>query len=192
VAAHDPAQVPAPVPGQVIVGLGNPGSSYAATRHNVGQIVVDALGRRFQARFRLRGSAALVETEWAGSPLYLAKPVSFMNTIGAGVARLLRRLDLDPAALIVVHDDLDLAFGRIRVRHQGRHGGHNGVRSVIETLGTEAFRRVKVGIGRPESRDEVVDWVLMPFTREEQEALPEIVERAANAALGLTRARADA
>src|SRR5262245_14321736 len=108
-----------------------------------------------------------------------------MNVVGPSVARLLDLLGLEPAALIVVYDDIDLPFGRVRVRHQGRHGGHNGVRSLIESLGTETFRRVKVGVGRPAGKDEVVDWVLTGFLPDEQEALPGVVERAADAVLEL-------
>jgi PTH1 family peptidyl-tRNA hydrolase len=173
---------------QVAVGLGNPGPAYQDTRHNVGQAVVDRLAQRLHRRFHLRGPAWLAETEWAGAPLYLAKPIAFMNVVGPRVARLLADLGLDASSLIVVHDDLDLPFGRVRVRHQGRHGGHNGVRSLIETLDTEAFRRVKIGIGRPETRDEVVDWVLTPFTPEEHDALPAVLERAAEAVLELAGA----
>jgi PTH1 family peptidyl-tRNA hydrolase len=170
---------------QIVVGLGNPGPGYRDTRHNVGQAVVDRLADRLGVRFRRRGPAAVAEARWAGSALYLAKPQSFMNVVGPAVARLLRDLDLDPAALIVVHDDLDLPFGRLRQRQQGRHGGHNGVRSLIEALGTDAFRRVKVGIGRPATKDEVVDWVLTGFTPEEQAALPPLLERAADLVLEL-------
>ena len=176
---------------QLIIGLGNPGPEYRGTRHNIGHAVLDRLARRFRGRFRVRGPAALTEGQWGDEPLYLAKPVAFMNVIGPSVARLLRSLDLDPSALIVVHDDLDLAFGRVRVRHKGRHGGHNGVRSVIQALGTEEFRRVKVGVSRPATpatKDDVVDWVLTAFTPEERLALPAIVERAAEAALKLAAA----
>ncbi len=173
---------------QAIVGLGNPGSRYAATRHNVGHRVVDRLAERLGARVRLRGPAAVGEAAWEAHRLYLAKPVSVMNASGPSVARLLRLLDLGPPNLILVYDDLDLPFGHVRVRHRGRHGGHNGVRSILETLGTEEIRRVKVGVGRPAlpaTPDEVADWVLTPFTPEERLALPAVVERAADLALAL-------
>jgi peptidyl-tRNA hydrolase, PTH1 family len=170
---------------QVVVGLGNPGPAYRDTRHNLGQAVADRLAERLHGRFRLRGPAHVAEVTWAGERLYLAKPVSFMNVVGPSVARLLRLLELEPSSLIVVYDDIDLPFGRVRVRHQGRHGGHNGVRSLIESLGTEAFRRVKVGVGRPTSKDDVVDWVLTGFLPDEREALPDVVERAADAVLEL-------
>jgi PTH1 family peptidyl-tRNA hydrolase len=178
---------------QVVVGLGNPGPEYRHTRHNLGHRVVDLLAEHLQGRFRARGPATVAEVAWQGTALFLAKPFAYMNVVGPAVTRLLRILDLTPTALIIVHDDLDLPFGRIRVRHQGRSGGHNGVRSLIAALGTEAFRRVKIGVGRPGTRDEVVDWlVATPFTQDEEEALPEIVERAADATLGLVAARAPA
>lgn len=176
---------------QIIVGLGNPGPEYRETRHNVGQRVVDCLGERLGSRFRLRGPAVLAEGAWGGETLYLAKPVAFMNVVGPSVARLLRQFDLPPAALIVVHDDLDLPFGRVRIRQKGRHGGHNGVRSLIAALGTEEFRRVKVGIGRPATQDAVVDWVLTGFPRDQRAALPGVVEAAAEAALALVGAARD-
>jgi PTH1 family peptidyl-tRNA hydrolase len=171
---------------QVVVGLGNPGPDYRHTRHNLGHRVVDALGERLRARFRVRGPATVAEVAWEDIPLFLAKPFAYMNVVGPVVARLLGTLGLTPAALIVVHDDLDLPFGRVRIRHRGRSGGHNGVRSLIAALGTEAFRRVKIGVGRPDTRDEVVDWlVTTPFTRDEEAALPAIVDRAADATLDL-------
>jgi PTH1 family peptidyl-tRNA hydrolase len=173
-----------------VVGLGNPGPEYHATRHNLGQRVVDRLAERLGGRFRARGPAAVAEVVWLGEPLYLAKPFSFMNVVGGSVKRLLHLYGLGPEALVVVYDDLDLPFGRVRVRHQGRHGGHNGVRSLLDVLGTDQIRRVKVGVGRPQSRDDVVDWLLTPFERDEEAALPEIVERAAQATLDLVTAPA--
>ena len=173
---------------QLVVGLGNPGPEYRDTRHNVGQAVLDRLARRLHCRFRTRGPAVVAEGDWAGAPLYLAKPIAFMNVVGPGVARLLRQLRLDPSALIVVYDDLDLPFGRVRIRQKGRHGGHNGVRSLIEALGTEAFRRVKLGIGRPVTKDEVVDWVLTKFSAAEREAIPQVLDRAVEAVLHLAAA----
>jgi len=170
---------------QLVVGLGNPGPGYEPTRHNVGQAVVDRLARRLGGRLHALGPAWLAETAWAGHPVYLAKPTSFMNAVGADVAWLLRELALEPRALIIVYDDLDLPFGRVRIRHRGRHGGHRGVRSLLEALGTDAVRRVKVGIGRPATRGEIVEWVLTDFTTEERDALPEVLERAADAVLEL-------
>jgi PTH1 family peptidyl-tRNA hydrolase len=171
---------------RIIVGLGNPGPEYHATRHNLGHMVVERLAERLNACFRLRGPAHVAETVWRGAPLHLAKLVSFMNVSGPPVARLLRLLDAAPDQLVVVYDDLDLPFGTVRTRQRGRHGGHHGMESILATLGTQEVRRVKIGVGRPETRDAVVDWVLTPFSTEERDALPGMIERAADAALALS------
>jgi PTH1 family peptidyl-tRNA hydrolase len=170
---------------RVIVGLGNPGPEYHETRHNLGHMVVEELGRRLDARFRLRGPAQVAEALSGGIRLYLAKLVSFMNVSGPPLARLLRLLDVDPRRLVVVHDDLDLPFGTVRSRLRGRYGGHHGMESILTTLGTQEVRRVKIGVGRPETRGEIVDWVLTPFSAEERDALPAVIERAADAAVAL-------
>jgi peptidyl-tRNA hydrolase, PTH1 family len=174
---------------RVIVGLGNPGPEYRETRHNLGHRVVEELAERFDARFRLRGPAHVAETVWHGVPLHLAKLVSFMNLSGPPAARLLRLLDATPEQLVVVYDDLDLPFGTVRTRQRGRHGGHHGMESILTTLGTQEVRRVKIGVGRPATRDEVVDWVLTRFSNEEREALPGVIAHAADAALALARPR---
>lgn len=172
-------------PPRVIVGLGNPGHEYHATRHNLGHMVVEELARRLDARLRLRGPAHVAEATWQGEPLHLAKLVSFMNVSGPPLARLLRMLAATPDQLVVVYDDLDLPFGTIRTRLRGRHGGHHGMESVLTVLGTQEVRRVKIGVGRPGTRAEVVDWVLTPFSAEEREALPGVIERAADAVLAV-------
>lgn len=186
------ARLPDPAPGagaQVVVGLGNPGPGYAGSRHNIGQAILNALGREFHARFRVKGQVVLAQVEWEGARFFLAKPIAFMNESGPPVARLLRDLALTPADLIVVHDDIDLPLGTVRIRQRGRHGGHKGIRSLIEALGTQEFRRVKVGVGHPASKDEVVEWVLTAFTPEERQALPAVEERAIAAILDLIRQR---
>ena len=160
---------------QGIIGLGNPGRQYRDSRHNVGQRVVDRLARRVHARFSREGGHQVARAEWQGELLYLIKPACFMNVSGPVVARLSRKLHLGPSDLIIVFDDLDLPLGKVRARMKGSAGGHNGVRSVIEALGTDAFRRVKVGIGRPappgQQKDLVVDHVLSPFYPDEREAV---------------------
>ena len=117
----------------------------------------------------------MAEAVWGGAPLHLAKLVSFMNLSGPPAARLLRLLDATPEQLVVVYDDLDLPFGTVRTRRRGRHGGHHGMESILTTLGTQEIRRVKIGVGRPATRDEVVDWVLTRFSDEELEALPRVI-----------------
>ncbi|HET8532959.1 MAG TPA: aminoacyl-tRNA hydrolase [Methylomirabilota bacterium] len=174
---------------QAVVGLGNPGPEYRNTRHNVGQRVVDALARRIHARFEREGAHAVAHGRWQGETLYLIKPGSFMNVTGPPMARLARKLGLGPADLVIVFDDIDLPLGKVRVRQSGSAGGHNGVRSLIEALGTDAFRRVKVGIGRPgepgRDKDEVVDHVLSPFLPDEREAVAAACREAAERALAL-------
>ena len=175
---------------QLVVGLGNPGSDYVRSRHNAGFWVVEALARRLRGRWKRHRLASLAKFEWEGVSIVLAKPTTYMNLSGSAVAWLLREFTLDTSHLILVHDDIDLPLGKVRVRQKGGHGGHHGIESIIETLGSPAFSRVKVGIGRPETKEEVVDYVLSPLSAEERSALDEAVERAAEMVLGLVRERA--
>ncbi len=178
---------------QAIVGLGNPGSEYRDTRHNVGQRVVEGLARALHTRFAREGGHLVARARWRDEALYLVAPRCFMNVSGPAVARLMRRLGVGTADLIVVFDDLDLPLGKVRVRMRGSAGGHNGVRSLIDTLGTSEFRRVKVGIGRPgapgEDRDHVVDHVLSPFFRDELDAVEAACAEAGEQALRLVSGR---
>lgn len=149
------------------MGLGNPGPEYGETRHNVGQRVVDALAHDAHRPWHREGQALVARAQWRGEALYLVKPLAFMNVSGPVVAAALRALGADPADAILVYDDIDMALGSVRIRMKGRHGGHNGMRSVIEVLGTSDVRRVKVGIGRPDTRAEVPDHVLSTFEPDE-------------------------
>ncbi len=167
---------------QAIVGLGNPGPEYRDTRHNVGARALDALAKKLKVRFRRVGGHLVAQTKSRSEILYLIKPQCFMNAMGPPVARVTRRLLLVPGDLILVYDDLDLPLGRVRVRLKGTAGGHNGVRSLIGTLGTDQLRRVKIGIGRPVSaerdRGEIVDHVLSAF---EPDELPTVATACAEA-----------
>ena len=169
----------------VVVGLGNPGSEYRGTRHNFGQRVVDLLAERLHRSWRRQGRAMIARGQWRGTPLILVKPLTFMNVSGPVVAQALRREKADPTDLILVYDDLDLPLATVRVRMKGRHGGHHGVQSVIEALGTDEIRRVKVGIGRPDRKEEVSDHVLTPFLPEELAQVDAAVETAAERVLEL-------
>ena len=157
--------------GQGIVGLGNPGPEYRDTRHNMGARSLDALAKKLKVRFQRVGGHLVARAKWCGDVVYLIKPQCFMNAMGPPVARITRKLQLVPGDLIFVYDDLDLPLGRVRVRVKGSAGGHNGMRSLIGTLGTDQLRRVKVGIGRPASpgrdREEIVDHVLSAFLPDE-------------------------
>lgn len=168
----------------LVVGLGNPGPGYAGNRHNVGQMVLTELADRSGARFRShRANAQIAEcrASGAGPTLILAKPTSYMNLSGGPVAALLRFYKIEPARLIVVHDELDIPFERIRLKSGGGHGGHNGIRDIVAALGTADFIRVRVGIGRPPGRQDAADFVLRDFTPAERTALPLLLTDAADA-----------
>ena len=169
----------------VVVGLGNPGPEYRDTRHNVGQRVLDALARTLRASWRRDASTAVARGQWRGEAVRLIKPLAFMNESGPVVARALRRVDAGPADMILVYDDIDLPLGTVRLRMKGSHGGHNGVRSVLAALGTQEIKRVKVGIGRPDQKDDVPDHVLTTFERDELPVVDAAVAEAAERVLSL-------
>lgn len=166
----------------VVVGLGNPGPGYAETRHNVGFRVVDLLATRTGGRFsRHRANADVLEGRLVGHRVILAKPRTYMNLSGGPVAGLVRYYHIPPADLVVVHDDLDLGFGVIRLKRGGGEGGHNGLRSISSALGTRDYLRVRVGIGRPPGRQDPADYVLKRFSSVERNELGLVLDRAADA-----------
>ena len=177
---------------QAIVGLGNPGPDYRDTRHNMGARALDALAKKIKVRFQRVGGHLVAQCKWRGDVLYLIKPQCFMNSMGPPVARVTRKLQLVPSQLILVYDDLDLPLGRVRVRMKGSAGGHNGMRSLIATLGSDQLRRVKVGIGRPASperdREEIVDHVLSAFLPDELPTVEAACNEAGAQALKLVEA----
>jgi PTH1 family peptidyl-tRNA hydrolase len=177
---------------QAIVGLGNPGPDYRDTRHNMGARALDALAKKIKARFQRVAGHLVAQCKWRGDALYLIKPQCFMNSMGPPVARVTRKLQLVPSQLIFVYDDLDLPLGRVRVRLKGSAGGHNGMRSLIATLGSDQLRRVKVGIGRPASperdREEIVDHVLSAFLPDELPTVEAACNEAGAQALKLVEA----
>ena len=167
---------------KVIVGLGNPGGSYSRSRHNVGFRVVDELAERHGMRFSRREyKSQVVDGRIGDEPILLMKPQTYMNLSGDAVQRARRDLRLEPNEFLVVYDDLDLAVGRLRVGASGGAGGHHGVESIIEALGSKGFPRIRIGIGRPGSKDANVDYLLDSMTQEEAEALAGSVARAADA-----------
>ena len=170
---------------QVVIGLGNPGPRYHDTRHNIGQRVLDVLAARLHKTWRRESGDLIAPARWRGEPLDLVKPQTFMNVSGPAVAAALRRLDAEPAELILVYDDIDMELGKVRVRLKGSAGGHNGVRSVIAAVGTEQIRRVKLGIGRPAHRHDVPDHVLTRFEKDELPVVDQAVETAADRVLEL-------
>ncbi|HEV3232734.1 MAG TPA: aminoacyl-tRNA hydrolase [Candidatus Dormibacteraeota bacterium] len=170
--------------GQVIVGLGNPGPEYRDTRHNLGFMVVDELARRLGTRITVNQDKALVGlSRHPGEPdrrVLLAKPQTYMNLSGRAAAAIVRRHRLKPTEVWAVYDEMDIAFGRLRIRLGGSAGGHNGVASLIQDLGTKDFPRFRAGVGRPSSGDPV-DYLLQPFDRDQRERVPELVDLAAGA-----------
>ncbi len=165
----------------LVVGLGNPGAEYADHRHNIGFRCIDHLAQEHGvALTKKRFKAVLGEGRIAGARVILAKPQTFMNDSGAAVGPLSRWYKIPPERVLVIYDDLDLPFGRIRVRPGGGSGGHNGIKSVIAALGTQEFPRIRVGIGRPQ-RGDPVDYVLNAFDREQAPFVPDLCERVAQA-----------
>jgi PTH1 family peptidyl-tRNA hydrolase len=166
----------------LVVGLGNPGSYYARNRHNAGFMVVDLLADRLRVggfRGKFGGEVALAAL--GGERAVLLKPQSYMNLSGQVVARAAQFYQVEPGDIVVVHDDIDLDFDRLKVKVGGGHGGHNGLRSVIQDLGTPEFVRVRIGVGRPPPRQDPADYVLEDFGPAERRDLDLVVARAADA-----------
>lgn len=182
-----PEEVP-PVP-RLIIGLGNPGPQYAETRHNVGFMAVDALVRREGLEFRpVRGPLVVAEGERDGSNYAVVKPAGlYMNQSGAAVEAALTRYGLNETDILVVYDDLALEPGQIRIRARGGSGGHNGIQSVVNTLGSDNFPRLRIGIGSSFPRGQQVDYVLGPFSPEQLPLIESGVERAVAAALAFVK-----
>ncbi len=167
---------------RLIVGLGNPGTSYENTRHNVGFMVIDKLGGEFgisvnKDKFDVRYGRGAIED----LTVMLAKPMAFMNRSGWPVQKLAAYYKIDSRDLIVVHDDIDLAFGRLKIKEKGGHGGHKGLKSIIQAIGEDSFVRLRIGVGRSETSSNVSDHVLGPFYDDESKLLDGILNRARDA-----------
>jgi PTH1 family peptidyl-tRNA hydrolase len=166
---------------QLVVGLGNPGPRYAGTRHNAGFLVVELLAERMGGRFRGRGRCDVLEGRLAGVPVVLAKPKSYMNESGGPIVAVSRFYKVTVDRLTVVHDDLDLSFGALRLKRGGGDGGHNGLRSATAALGSREYARVRFGIGRPPGRQDPADYALRDFSAAERKDVGYLVDRAADA-----------
>jgi PTH1 family peptidyl-tRNA hydrolase len=165
---------------RIVVGLGNPGPEYEHTRHNAGYMVVDVLGDNLRASYwKEQAGAKVAVVRFADDEVVLAKPQTFMNVSGGPVAKLVEEYGIPVEDLIVVHDDIDLSPGRVAAKRGGGHGGHNGLRSLHEKLGTDAYLRVRVGVGRPPGRQDPADYVLEPIHGEAAEELEGAVTTAA-------------
>jgi len=179
----------------LVVGLGNPGGGYAHNRHNVGAMVVDLLAASLRGRFsRHRRNADVVEARlppggggMAGPRLVLAKPRTYMNVSGGPVAGLARFFRVPAERVLVVHDELDLPFAAVRLKRGGGEGGHNGLRSISQSLGTKDYCRLRVGIGRPPGRMDPADFVLRDFAGGERKELDLVLVEASDAVLAVAR-----
>ncbi|HEY2763039.1 MAG TPA: aminoacyl-tRNA hydrolase [Pseudonocardiaceae bacterium] len=166
----------------LVVGLGNPGPAFAGNRHNVGFMVVDELARRTGGRFKAhKAGADVLETRLAGRRATLARPRSFMNVSGGPVVRTARFFKVPLSDVVVVHDDLDLDYGVIKLKRGGGEGGHNGLRSISSSLGSRDYLRVRFGIGRPPGRTDPADFVLRDFSAVQRRELDLLVDRCADA-----------
>lgn len=167
----------------LVVGLGNPGPGYERTRHNVGFLVADTLAERVGDRFTVhkKSGADLLTARLDGRRVLIAKPRSYMNLSGRPVAALAKFFSVPLGEVIVIHDELDLPFGTVRLKRGGGEGGHNGLRSVSSALATKDYLRTRIGIGRPPGRQDPADFVLKPFSAAERKEVPVIVEQAADA-----------
>ncbi|OKH85280.1 peptidyl-tRNA hydrolase [Mycobacterium sp. ST-F2] len=167
----------------LVVGLGNPGPRYETTRHNVGFLVADILAERIGSGFKVhkKSGAEVTTGRLGGRSVVLAKPRTYMNESGRHVGPLAKFYSVDPADIVVLHDELDIDFGRIRLKFGGGEGGHNGLRSIASALGTKDFQRVRIGVGRPPGRQDPAAFVLENFNSRERPELGTILEQAADA-----------
>ena len=165
---------------KIIVGICNPGREYQHTRHNIGFQTVEQFAAEHKLRFALktRFSAELAVGKVKGQEVVLVKPQTFMNRSGAAVQKILDWYKASALDMLLVYDDLDVAFGEIRSRERGRSGGHNGVQSIIDQLNAEEFYRLKIGIGRPPANFDAADYVLANFSKEEKVLVPELITNA--------------
>lgn len=165
-----------------IIGLGNPGKKYENTRHNIGFMVIDELAKRHHWQLNERKFKGEYTLEhFQGEKVILLKPQTFMNLSGESVRPLMDFYQIDLEDIIVIYDDLDLPLGKIRLREKGGHGGHNGIRSLIDYLGTKDFKRVRIGVGRPTNAMPVVNYVLNPFAKAEETDVEISIKQSADA-----------
>jgi PTH1 family peptidyl-tRNA hydrolase len=170
----------------LIIGLGNPGKRYRLTKHNVGFRVVDRFAEKEGIKLKRRlGKMQVGEGRIGSERVVIAKPLTYMNRSGVVVQKLIKELKMPLDHLVVIHDDLDMECGRIKIKEGGGHGGHKGVRSIIEQVGSPDFLRIKVGIDKPQRPNEGADYVLSPFDNEQRPLVEESMEQASEAIEGI-------
>ncbi|MCG8616336.1 MAG: aminoacyl-tRNA hydrolase [Desulfobacterales bacterium] len=170
----------------LVAGLGNPGKEYSQTRHNIGFQVVDALASRLgKSLDKNKFDADFTRARVRGKDLFLVKPMSYMNRSGIPIQRLASYYKIDMGDIIVIHDDMDLEFGKIKIVRGRGHGGHNGIRSIIDSFGRKECIRIRVGVGHPGSRGDVTGHVLGKFSPEEQSGLDDLVDNSVDACIAI-------
>ena len=161
----------------MVVGLGNPGAEYDDTRHNVGFMAVDHIANELRIKFKEKIANSAVGTgQFRGEKVVLVKPMGYMNLSGKSVAMLMDHFSTRPSDLTVLHDDLDIQLGKVKMKKNGGSAGHNGIGSIIEEIGTGDFRRLRIGIGRPPEGGDVSEYVLSPFTEEEESIISRAIK----------------
>ncbi len=171
---------------KLMVGLGNPGSRYCMTRHNIGLMALDLVSKQKGIPIKKnRGDALLGRGRLWSDEFLLVKPLTYMNRSGPPVKRLMDEQGITREEIIVIHDDIDIEFGRIRIKQRGGNGGHRGVRSIIDSLEDDRFLRLRIGIGRPKEEMDISDYVLSPFSDEQRASLEALLELAVAALEGL-------
>ncbi len=184
---------------KIVVGIGNPGLDYRSTRHNAGWLVLDFFKKKYSVKFQRHKLAYLCETDIGGERIVLLKPRTFVNLSGKAVKHFTDIYGADIDDIIVIHDDLDLLPGKVRIKRGGGHGGHKGIKSIIESMRGKDFLRIRIGIGRPQFKEDVVDYVLSAFREDKDkmadammiaaDAFEYIIEKGANAAMNVFNSR---
>lgn len=170
----------------LVAGLGNPGSSYARTRHNVGYMAAETLAQKCKIAINQNKFKAWFGRGRCGNrKIIIAKPSAYMNRSGPPLRQLADYFNVSILNTLVIHDDLDIEKGQIKIKEKGGHGGHNGIKSIMETFGSGDFPRVRIGIGRPSLPVDVTDWVLGKFTKEEEKFFAPVIENASQAVITL-------
>lgn len=161
----------------IIVGLGNPGKKYEQNRHNIGFMILDQLCNSLSGKFNTNSNYSFTRVSHNDCTLYLLKPMEYMNLSGNAVLDILRKNTIKPDKILVIHDEIDFEFARIKLKFGGGHAGHNGLRDIIDKIGTKDFHRLRIGVGRPDDKDLVADYVLSNFFLEQKQKLPEIYKQ---------------
>lgn len=160
----------------LLVGIGNPGQKYVHNRHNIGFVILDSLLDSSSVSYQTNSKYSLARTDEDGVTIFYLKPLEFMNLSGKSVAEIAKKNGISPENILIIHDEIDFEFGKLKLKGGGGHAGHNGLRNIVEKLGTNTFFRLRFGVGKPSITSEVPDYVLSNFLPNEKEKIPELVK----------------